>query len=317
MAKSASRKHLEKALGTTTTDAIAGLAREVAEEVITAYMANEDNLQALRNRLADLVTERGADDPEIRSAVQTVVTASREHDATDVSDEAAVAEDTARTEAAEQAVEALEQGSEDAGSQPEAEPTPEPADEVDEPAPAPRAEPNSDPDLAAMVLRHEAILVSGNPVNRRPVSRLDDMQGEIDSIQHHLDVHEGVTASAFAQARASVVAGNNLREAGVWGAIAFIATFLVSAVVVMISPLQWDWLNIIGISAVVAGLVVLVAWLRNYNPGVEVLSYAEAVTIVEADNRRRGAVLFEADEDIDDEPVEYHVASAHAHAGVR
>ena len=55
MAKSASRKHLEKALGTTTTDAIAGLAREVAEEVITAYMANEDNLQALRNRLADLV----------------------------------------------------------------------------------------------------------------------------------------------------------------------------------------------------------------------------------------------------------------------
>ncbi|HRF28856.1 MAG TPA: NADH-quinone oxidoreductase subunit J [Candidatus Saccharibacteria bacterium] len=324
MAKSPHRKHLEKALGTTTTDAIAGLAREVAEDVVEAYMANEDNLQALRNRLADLIAERGADDPEVRSAVQTVVTASREHDATAATDEAAVAEDTARTEAAEQAVEALEQASEDAGSQPEPESAPEPSDEVDTPASTPGAEPNSNADIAAMVFRHEAILASGNPVDPRPPSRLDDIEG-------CMDQHEGVIASAFAHARASITSTGNVVSGAVqlvvYTAVAFVTTFIITMLVVWATPLTWDWTNMLGASAIVAAfvlLILIVNWARNWQPNqIEILSYADVAAIVAVDNQRRAA---SNDDNVGLEVVAAPVvdtrrqasadASAHAHAGV-
>lgn len=261
MAKSANRKHLEKALGTATTDAIYGAAREVVLE----YMDNDDNLRQLRVRLADLIDERGADDPAVREAVQTVVTASREHDATDSSDESAVAEDTERTQAAEQAVEALEQGSEDAGSQPEPEPTPESSDEVDDPAPV-VVQPTH-----TSTVNEEQVRGWIGDSEARQNARFD----QIAQCQQETMV---VSATAFASTTTND--DPELRRRVAFAvAIGALAGFIIY-LFVLTGRAEWSWGWAIGLPAVTGAVDGIITWAIMHEDGPSATAVASAEAIV-------------------------------------
>lgn len=145
--------------------------------------------------------------------------------------------------------------------------------------------------------RHEAIL-SPSHDGDRPPSRLDAieesanaLQGQVNALQERVAGSESVIASAFAQARASINGGNVLRRAAVWGLVTFVITLVLYLFAVALTPLEFQLNWALGLPAIVAGIIAAILWLRDIDFEVETLSYAEAQTIVDAEQLRRQEAL--------------------------
>lgn len=134
--------------------------------------------------------------------------------------------------------------------------------------------------------RHEAILAV-NHDGERPPSRIDSVEERLDRVELCLDEHQGVIAYAFAQARAAVTGGAAWRRAAAVGLTTFVVTFLLYCLLVLISPIVWEWDNALGVPAIFAGIAAAIMFLRHSSNEVEAVSYADAAAIVAADRRRR------------------------------
>lgn len=134
--------------------------------------------------------------------------------------------------------------------------------------------------------RHEAILAV-NYDGERPPSRLDSVEERLDRVELCLEEHQGVIAYAFAQARAAVTGGAAWRWAAAVGLTTFVVTFLLYCLLVLISPIVWEWDNALGVPAIFAGIAAAIMFLRHSSNEVEAVSYADAAAIAAADRRRR------------------------------
>lgn len=138
------------------------------------------------------------------------------------------------------------------------------------------------------------------------------LRADFDQLSARVSEHEGVIASAFASARATVGDLNTMRRAALFGLVTFVITFLLYSLVWLLSSMGWQWDNALGVPAIVAGIVVSLVFLRAGDGAVEAVSYAEAAAMVRAENSRA---------DHDDVPVQpvqaQRPTGASASAGAR
>lgn len=134
--------------------------------------------------------------------------------------------------------------------------------------------------------RHQGILAVDHK-GERPPSRIDEIVKRLDDHERRLGEHEGVIATAFAYARASVNSGRVWQQAAKVGLIAFVVTFLLYCLLVLITPVVWEWDNALGVPAVVAGLAAAIMFLRSGDTEADAssASYAEAARHSASRNR--------------------------------
>ncbi len=145
--------------------------------------------------------------------------------------------------------------------------------------------------LAALQERsdqHQAILAVEHD-GERPPSRVDALERRMDDAERRMDEHEGVIATAFSYARAAVNGDTAWRKAAMVGLVAFVVTLLLYCLLVLVTPVMWEWDNALGVPAIIAGLAAAIMLLRSGSASadVESYSYAQAATHTADRNRRQ------------------------------
>lgn len=173
---------------------------------------------------------------------------------------------------------------------------------------------------------NEAVKETSRTIESRLTSVENDVAGlkaQVDQLETGSKKHEAVIASAFAQARASITGGYGLKQAAAAGLYTFVVSLVLYGLIVMITPIDGHWNWAIGLPAILAGIASAIVLLRSADYGVEVMSFAEAATIVEAQRQQREvsadqppSIVF-ADEDEAAELTRVGRVSASARALVR
>ncbi len=219
---------------------------EIISEI---FGTDREVLAGLAQRVEELHQRYGSQ-PAVRGAAATLAEATRAHNETDVTSEGQVEADVARTQRAAEAVDQAERelaATDSSGSQPAS-----PAE--------------SDSPLVSRVEHYEHDLTR--------------MGGRVDQLEACLAETQVVSATAFAHAQA----GNDqaARRQALWIALGVLgATFVIYAIIVAVSGVEWSWNWAIGLPAVAGGIAGLIAYgfLREEGPSATSVAAADAIVV--------------------------------------
>lgn len=124
-------------------------------------------------------------------------------------------------------------------------------------------------------------------------NRFEDIEADVtgltarvDQLESRASEHEGVIASAFASARGTLHGLNTMRRAALFALVTFVISFLLYSLVWLVSSMNWEWDNALGVPAILAGIVASLVFLRAGDGGAEAVSYAQAAAMVREDHAR-------------------------------